>query len=61
MVPAQDTWFVHRSDSPILTFCRLKFPLNEHDVAPKDLQQPNVRLSLVPAGEPSRMLQLRQT
>ena len=44
MVPAQDTWFVHRSDSPVLTFCRLEFSLNEHDVAPKDLQQPNVGL-----------------
>ena len=41
MVPAQDTWFVHRSDSPVLTFLGLEFSLNEHDVAPKDLQQPS--------------------
>ena len=46
MVPAQDTWFVHLSDSPVLTIWRLEFPLNEHDVAPKCLQQPNVGLFL---------------
>ena len=23
---AQDTWFVHRSDTPILTFWKLEFP-----------------------------------
>ena len=59
-VRAQDTWFVHRSDSPVLTFWRLGFSLDEHDVALKDLQQPSVGLFLIRAG-PSRMLQLRQT
>ena len=49
MVPAQDTLCVHRSDYPVLTFWRLEFFLNEHDVAPKDLQQPDVGLFLNPS------------
>ena len=61
VVLAQGTWFGRRSDSPVLTFGRLEFSLNEHDVAPKGLQQPGVRLFLNRAGEPSRLLQLRQT
>ena len=40
VVLAQGTWFGRRSDSPILTFWRLELSLNEHDVLPKDLQQP---------------------
>ena len=60
-VLAQDTWFVGRSDSPVLTFGRLKFHLNEHVVAPTGLQQPNVGLFLIRAGGPSQLLQLRQT
>ena len=42
VVPAQDTWFVHRSDSPVLTSWKLEFSLNERGVAPTSLQQPNV-------------------
>ena len=60
MVPAQDTWCVHRSGSPVLPFWTLEFSLSEDDVAHQDLQQPNVGLLLIRAG-PSRMLQLRQT
>ena len=40
MVRAQDTWFVRRSDSQVLTFWRLELSLNEHDVAPTGLYQP---------------------
>ena len=43
VVPAQDSWFVHRSDSPVLTFWKLEFSLNEHGVAPTSLQQPKCR------------------
>ena len=38
VVSAQDTWFVHRSDCPALTFWKLEFSLNEHT----SLKQPNV-------------------
>ena len=58
--PAKDTWFEHRSESPLLTFSRLEFSLNEHDAAPTDLQQPSVGLLLMRAGGPSQLLQLRQ-
>ena len=60
MVPAQDTWFVHRSDCPALTFGKLEFSLNEHGVAPTSLPQPNVGLFPIRAGGPSRLLRLRQ-
>ena len=40
MVEAQDPWLVH-SDSPVPLW-RLEVSLNEHGVAPTDLQQPNV-------------------
>ena len=56
----QDTWFVHRSDSPVLTFKKLEISLNEHGVAPTTLQQPNVGLFPIRAGGPSRLLRLRQ-
>ena len=59
MVLAQDTWF-RRSDSPVLTFWRLEFSLNEH-VVPTSLQQLKVGLFLIRASEPSQLLQLRQT
>ena len=45
MVPVQDSWFVHRSDSPVLTFLKLEFFLNEHGVIPTSLSQPNVGIS----------------
>ena len=61
MVPAQDTWFASRLDSPVLTFWRLEFSQNEHVVVPTGLQQPNVGLFLIRAGGPSQLLQLRQT
>ena len=61
MVPAQDTRFVSRLDSPVLTFWRLEFSLNEHVVAPTGLQQPNVGLFLIRAGGPSQLPQLHQT
>ena len=54
MVLDQDTWFGRRSDSPVLTFWRLEFSLNEHGVAPTGLQQPNVGLFLIRAGELSQ-------
>ena len=60
VVPAQDTRFAHRSDSPVLTFWELEFFLNEHGVAPTSLQQPNVGLFPIRAGGPSRLLRLRQ-
>ena len=52
VVPAQDTWFVHRSDCPALTFLETRiFP---------ELAQPNVGLFPIRAGGPSRLLRLRQ-
>ena len=61
MVPAQGTLFVRRSDSPTQTFWRREFSPNERDAAPIDLQQPNVELFPIRVGEPSQLLQLRQT
>ena len=54
-------YFVRHSDSPVLTFWRLEFSVNEHVVAPTGLQQPNVGLFLIRAGGPSQLLQSRQT
>ena len=60
MVPARETWFVHRSDSPVLTFWKLEVSLIWHGVVPTGLRQPNVGLIPIRAGGPSRLLQLRQ-
>ena len=57
---AEDTWFVHRSDSPVLTFWKLEFSPNERGAAPTSLRQPNVGLFPIRAGGPSRLLRLRQ-
>ena len=61
MVPAQDTWFVYRSDSPVLPFWSLECSLSEHDVAPTSLQQPKSDFFPIRAGDTSQLLQLRQT
>ena len=58
-VLAQDTWFVHRSDCPALTFWKLEFSLHETGVAPTSLQQPNVGLCPIRARGQSRLLRLR--
>ena len=60
MVLVQDTWFVRRSDSPVLTLWKLEYSLNEHGVAPTSLQEPNVGLFPIRASGPSRLLRLRQ-
>ena len=59
--PARDTWFVHRSDSPVLTFWKLELSLNEHGVAPIRLQQQDVGHFPIRVDEPSRLLRLHQT
>ena len=51
VVLAQDTWFVHRSDSPVLTFWKLEFSPNERGVAPTSLRQPNVGLFPIRAAD----------
>ena len=48
--PAQDTWFVHNSDSPVPKFWKLEFSVNEHVVVPTSLQPPNIGLFPVRAG-----------
>ena len=60
MVLAQDTWFVRRSYCPALTFWKLEISMIEHGVAPTSLQQPNVGLSPIRAGGPSRLMRSRQ-
>ena len=50
VVPARDTWFVHRSACPVLTFWKLEFSLIEHGVVPTGLQQPNAGLFQIRAG-----------
>ena len=37
VVLVRETWFVHRSDSLVLTFWQLESSLNERDVAPTSL------------------------
>ena len=59
VVLVRETWFVHRSDSLVLTFWQLEFSLNERDVAPTSLPQPSVGLFPDQVDEPPQLRQLR--
>ena len=52
MVPAQDTWFAHRSDSPVLPFWTLEFSMNDDDVCTQ--RSPTAKCRTVP--NPSRTI-----
>ena len=55
MVLVQSTLSLHHSDSPTLTFWRLKFSTNEGDAEPIDLPRLNVELFLIRVDGPSNL------